>query len=106
VRVLLDESLPRHLARELIQHDVKTVQQMRWGGTKNGALLELAAEQFDVLLTADQNLEHQQDLSKYSIGIVVLAARSNRMEHLRPLVPRVLAAIGAVRPGQVTRVGV
>jgi hypothetical protein len=79
---------------------------MRWGGTKNGALLSLAAAQFDVLLTADQNLEHQQDVSKYSIGVVVLAARSNRMEHLRPLVPRTLAAIDAVRAGQVVRVGV
>ena len=106
MRVLLDESLPRHLARELGHHDVRTVQQMRWGGTKNGALLSLAAAQFDVLLTADQNLEHQQDVSKYSIGVVVLAARSNRMEHLRPLVPRTLAAIDAVRAGQVVRVGV
>jgi hypothetical protein len=79
---------------------------MRWGGTKNGALLNLAAAQFDVLLTADQNLEHQQDVSKYSIGVVVLAARSNRMEHLRPLVPRALAAIDVVRAGQVVRVGV
>lgn len=36
--------------------------QMGWSGTRNGPLLELAAPEFDVLLTADQNLEHQQDV--------------------------------------------
>jgi hypothetical protein len=105
VRVLLDESLPRHLARELVGHQVETVQGMGWPGTKNGALLDLAGGRFDVLVTADQNLEHQQGISTRPVGVVVVRARSNRMEHIRPLVPELLDAIEAVKPGHVMHVG-
>ena len=53
MRVLLDEQLPRHLARELRGHDVTTVQQERWAGLKNGELLRRAADAgFEVLITA------------------------------------------------------
>jgi len=41
VRVLLDEQLPRQLARELVGHEVRTVQQQGWAGLKNGDLLPL-----------------------------------------------------------------
>ena len=58
MRVLLDESLPRQLAREITGHDVRTVVQQRWTGSKNGWLLRTAREAgFDVLVTADQSLE-------------------------------------------------
>jgi predicted nuclease of predicted toxin-antitoxin system len=56
MRILLDESLPRRLARELHGHEVKTVAEMRWSGVDNGELLRRAAEQFDFFVTADQNL--------------------------------------------------
>ena len=46
--------------------------------------------QFDVFLTADRNLSYQQDLSSFDIAVVVLVSRSNRLDDLRPLVPRVL----------------
>ncbi|MGH8569944.1 MAG: DUF5615 family PIN-like protein [Gammaproteobacteria bacterium] len=79
MRILLDESLPRELARELTGHSVRTVVQMGWSGLRNGELLQLAASDFDVLLTADQNLEHQQNLRRVDVGIVVLVAVNNRM---------------------------
>jgi len=64
VRVLLDEQLPRRLARELTGHQVRTVHQQGWAGLKNGELLRRAArEGFEVFVTADQNLEFQQNLS-------------------------------------------
>jgi predicted nuclease of predicted toxin-antitoxin system len=62
VRILLDESLPRPLARMLPEHDIRTVAAMGWVGKRNSELLRLAATAFDVVLTADQNLEHQQNL--------------------------------------------
>jgi predicted nuclease of predicted toxin-antitoxin system len=62
VRILLDQSLPRPLARLLPEHDVRTVRAMGGAGKRNGELLQLAAADFDVLLTADQNLGHQQNL--------------------------------------------
>jgi predicted nuclease of predicted toxin-antitoxin system len=107
VRVLLDEQLPRHLARDLVGHEVRTVQQEGWAGCKNGVLLQRAeAGRFEVFVTADQNLAFQQVLSRSRLGVVVLVARSLSLEHLRPLLPAALAAIASVQPGQVVRVAV
>lgn len=103
--VLLDEQLPRQLAPFLIGHTVRTVQQESWAGLKNGALLnEAEAAHFTVLVTGDQNLQFQQNLTNRRLGVVVLCAVSNALEDLLPLVPAALKAIGEVRPGQVIRV--
>ena len=105
MRVLLDEQLPRPLARELTGHDVRTVGQQGWAGTKNGELLRRAlAAGFDVFLTADRSLQFQQNLAKLRLAVVVLIAPSNALEDLLPLVPSALAAISRCRPGQVVRV--
>ena len=102
MRVLLDEQLPRQLAEHLVGHDVRTVQQQSWAGLKNGVLLnEAEAAGFFVLVTGDQNLEHQQNLAKRTLGVVVLSAASNALEDLLPLVAATLAAIDSVQPGQV-----
>jgi len=107
VRVLLDEQLPRHLARDLTGHQVHTVQQEGWAGLKNGELLQRAADSgFDVFVTADQNLEFQQNLTRARLGVVVLVAPSTALEDLCPLVAATLAAIARVRPGQVIRVAI
>lgn len=105
MRVLLDEQLPRQLARELTGHEVRTVRQQNWTGLKNGELLRRAADDhFDVLVTADQNLEFQQNLTGSRLGVVVLVALSNALEDLLPLVPTLLAAISTSRPGSIVRV--
>jgi len=105
VRVLLDEQLPRHLARELTKHQVRTVQEQGWAGLKNGELLQRAADAgFEIFVTADQNLEFQQNLARSRLGVVVLVAPSVALEDLRPLVPATLLAIARVRAGQVVRV--
>jgi uncharacterized protein DUF5615 len=106
VRVLLDESLPRPLAWLLSGHEVRTVAQMGWSGTRNGPLLELAAPEFDVLLTADQNLEHQQNVRALPIAVAVLVAASNRIESLRPLVPEILRILPTLRRGDFIRIAV
>ncbi|MBI2468982.1 MAG: hypothetical protein HYV62_14410 [Candidatus Rokubacteria bacterium] len=53
----------------------------------------------------DRGIEFQQPISAFPVGIVIVRAVSNRMQHLRPLVPAILAAIAAATPGQVHRVG-
>lgn len=103
-RILLDESLPRDLRARLIGHDVETVAGCGWSGIKNGKLLALAATRFDVFLTADQNLEFQQNLSTLPIAVFVLIARSNRIESLDPLVPGLLAALGDFTPRTLRRI--
>jgi hypothetical protein len=106
VRVLLDEQLPRQLATELLGHEVRTVQQQGWAGLGNGELLRRAADAgFDVFLTADRNLEFQQNLLRSSLRVVLLVAPSNALEDLLPLVPSILRSIPDARPGLVQRVG-
>ncbi len=103
--VLLDEQLPRHLAREIGGHNVSTVQQRGWAGLKNGELLRVAADAgFEVLVTADRNLQFQQNLSLAQLGIVLFVAPSNALEDLRPLVPKLLATILKASPGRLLRV--
>jgi hypothetical protein len=72
---------------------VSTVRDESWTSLTNGALLRLAAGRFDVLLTADQNLEFQQNLAMLPIAVVVLVAESSRLESLERLVPHVLNAL-------------
>jgi predicted nuclease of predicted toxin-antitoxin system len=107
VRVLLDESLPRELAPHLTGHDVATVQAQGWAGLQNGALLRAArGAGFVVLLTVDRNMEHQQNVARSGVALVVLRARSTRVTDLVPLVPQLLAVLPTVDAGTVTHVAV
>ncbi len=104
MRVLLDECVPRALRKELPGHDVKTISEAGWRGVKNGALLRLAAEKFDVLLTVDRNLEYQQNFSGLTLAVVVMEAESNDIAVLHPLMPAVRDALPRALPGKVIRV--
>lgn len=105
MRILLDESLPRRLRSELPGHHVRTVSELGWSGLTNGELLRRATDQFDVFLTADQNLQFQQNLGALPISVVILTAESNRLEELRPLVPELLECLAALEPRTFTRIG-
>jgi hypothetical protein len=71
---------------------------------KNGELLELAEGQFDILLTVDRNLEYQQNFAGLTLAVLVVHAPSNDIAVLRPLMPAVLTAIRAAKPGMVTHI--
>ena len=102
--MLLDENVPRALARSLApQHEARTVKQQGWAGRKNGDLLEAAAERFDAFLTTDRGIPHQQSLVRYDIGVVLLKARSNRFEDSEPLVPEVKRVLASLQPGTLVR---
>lgn len=106
MRILLDESLPIELADALRLPDIKTVAQLGLKGLENGELLRRAESLgFTVLLTADQGLPFQQHIPGYDLGVIVLTAATNSMEHLRPLIPSILQAIQLIAPGQVMRLG-
>ena len=83
MRILLDESLPRRLREVSVGHEVVTVVEAGWSGVKNGELLRLASTHFDVFVTADQNLQFQQNLSALPISVAVLVARDNQVGSLR-----------------------
>jgi len=106
VKILLDECVDQRFRRELSGHDVKTVQEMGWSGTKNGELLQLAQqEHFKVLLTVDRNLYFQQNVSGAKISVLVMIAKTNRLADLKPLVREVLHALDRVTEGEILEVG-
>jgi|ERR1041384_544698 predicted nuclease of predicted toxin-antitoxin system len=104
MKVLLDECVPRKLKRELAAHEVLTVTEHGWSGIKNGQLLALAEVEFDVFLTVDQNLQYQQNLQAFQIGIVLLVARNNRLQTLLPLMPEVRKVLESIKAGDLIRV--
>lgn len=105
MKVLLDECVPRKLKRELTGHEVLTVTERGWSGVKNGALLSLAEAEFEVFLTVDQNLKFQQNLEAFDIGVILLAARNNRLKTLLPCMPDVRGALENIKAGDFVRVG-
>ena len=105
MRLLLDESVPRRIRPSLPLHSVRTVVEMGWSGVKNGALLLLAAQEFDAFVTVDKNLEHQQNLGALPVAVIVLDAQSNELRHLLPLVPKVEAALANLAPRTIVRIG-
>jgi uncharacterized protein DUF5615 len=105
VRVLPDECVNWRLGRDILGHDVKTAQQMGWTTIQNGALLALASQHFDIFVTVDRNLSFQQNLNSFSISVIVLEAKTNRLADLRPLIPKLLAAIQTARPGAAKFIG-
>lgn len=102
MRIFLDECVDWRLARQLTGHDVKTARQMGWTTIENGALLALASQHFEVFLTVDRNIVHQQNLSRLPIAVVVLQATTNRLSDLKPLVPRVLESLESAAGGMAT----
>lgn len=106
MHLLLDESLPRRLRNYMPSHQVSTVVEMGWQGVKNGELLRLAGSEFDAIITADRKLRYQQNLSTLPVSVVVLAAPSNELPALLPLVPDIEAALATLQPRTLVEVGV
>jgi uncharacterized protein DUF5615 len=72
VRVLFDQGVPVPLREHLRGHDVRTAFDLGWSQLSNGELLARAEKEFDVLVTTDRNLQHQQNLSGRRLAILVL----------------------------------
>ncbi len=81
------------------------MQGLGWSGTLNGELLQRASGTIEVFVTLDRKLEHQHDISTLPFGVVILRARSSKMQDLAPLVQGILDALTRLRPGQVVQVG-
>ena len=105
MRILLDENVDRRLKPDFAEgHEVVTVAEAGWVGKKNGELLRLAEERFDVLLSTDKGIPHQQNVSRFELAVVLLRARSNAYEDLAPLMDEANAALGSIEPGSVVRI--
>ena len=98
MKLLLDENLDVKLRHRLRpQHEAYTVREMNWLGKKNGELLDLLlANDFEAIITADKNIEHQQNWKKYPLPVLVLDAVNNRYESHLPLLGEVLWLLSQV----------
>jgi predicted nuclease of predicted toxin-antitoxin system len=102
LRILIDECVPRALKRHLQAHDVLTVAEAGFAGLKNGQLLRRAEGNFDAVITTDKSLQHQQNLSVWTMAFVLLRAVSNDIADLEPLIPELLRRLPEVTPGTLT----
>lgn len=102
MKILLDECVTRKLKRHLTEFEARTVVEMNWSGLKNGNLLsEAVAEEFDILLTIDKNLEHQQNMDKYEIAVVVLDVEKSKIDYLLEILPKFKEEIDEFENGKV-----
>ena len=104
MKLLLDESVNTRFRHYFPGHDARTAEYMGWKGRLNGELLALARDDFDVLITRDQRMTEEQNITADDVAIFVLYARSNGMNDLVPLVPQVSEVLPIIRPGQVVKI--
>lgn len=94
--------MPRQLRRDLPEFEIRTVQEQGWSAVQNGELLRLASNAFfDVLVTADQRLQYQQNIATFNIGVIVIVAIDTRLPQLRTALPQLRTAISNVAAGSV-----
>jgi hypothetical protein len=106
VRILLDENLDWRLSRELVGHEVDSVPLLGWAGTKNGALLRRAVENgYELFITIDGGIYHQQNVKMLPLAVVGLRARTNRLADTKKLMPEVMQRLETFNKGEVTFVG-
>jgi PIN like domain len=105
VLILLDNNVPRGVARALTGHTVTEARERGWATFKNGDLL-IAAEEagFEVLVTSDQSIRYQQNLAGRKIALVVLTL--GRWGPVRRMLAELAAAVDAATPGSCTEVEV
>ena len=101
MRVLLDENVDRGLKHSFDdEFEVVTVPERGWSGKKNGNLLRAAEQEFDALVTMDRSMEHQQSLSAFDLGIVLITAKSNRRRDVAPAMAEVNRSLRQVHQGE------
>ena len=105
MRLLIDECIDERLRILFPGYDCQTTRFAKLVGLKNGRLLDAAeAAGFDILVTADQNIPDQQNLTGRRISLVILCGRTNRLRDLELLVPGAMSALGSIGSGRVVRI--
>jgi predicted nuclease of predicted toxin-antitoxin system len=105
MRLLIDECVDERLRHLFPGHDCQTARYANLAGLKNGRLLEAAEEAgFDVLVTVDQNIPDQQNLTGRKIAFLILCGTTNRLRDLTALAPSAIAALVSIRPGDLVKI--
>ena len=98
MRILFDQGTPVPLAQYLSGHSIETVFKLGWSNLENGALLALAEESFDLLITTDQQLRYQQNLTGRRLSILVLMTTSWPI--IRASTSKITEALDRMNPGE------
>lgn len=105
MRLLLDECIDERLRHLFPAFECQTARFAALSGLKNGDLLEAAeANGFDVLITVDQNIPDQQNLTVRRIALMILCGPTNRLSDLASLIPAAISALRSIEPGAVVRI--
>ncbi len=108
MKLLLDECVPRRTKFLFVDggHECETVRDAGFSGKENGELIALAEKKFNVLITIDKNIRHQQNITERNIAILIIRAASNDIDDIRPHLEQALAALKTIKPGQIVEVGI
>jgi predicted nuclease of predicted toxin-antitoxin system len=104
MRILFDQGTPVPLREHLTSHAVTTAFELGWSNLKNGDLLAAAETSFDLLITTDQQLRYQQNLSGRKLAILVLLTTS--WPRIRTRIPQIQEAVERLKPGEYQEVTV
>jgi predicted nuclease of predicted toxin-antitoxin system len=105
MKVLFDQGVPVPLRKRLANMRIETAFERAWGQLKNGELIAASeAEGFDVLLTTDQNLQYQQNLTERKVAVVVL--KSTSWPRIQKCVQVIEGAIQSARIGSYVEVDI
>lgn len=94
MKILLDECVPWPLRHVIVGHDCMTASYRGWGGFSNGELLRMAEAEFELFITADQNLPYQQNLAERRIAILELS--TNDLRRLQAAAGLIATAVNAM----------
>ena len=94
MRIIIDECVPSIVKHGLPSLNIVSVQDMGWAGIKNGELLRLVAAEFDIFITSDKNLRHQQNLAEIDVAIILIP--SNQVPIVKALLPQINEALGSI----------
>ena len=105
MKILLDECLPIDFRHNFPHHDAHTAQWAGLKSKKNGELL-IAAEAagYEVLLTVDQGIPHQQYSAGRKLSIILVRSQTNQIEDLLPFVDAILNALKTITSGQIVTI--
>jgi predicted nuclease of predicted toxin-antitoxin system len=104
-RILLDHNLALDLRDLLSGHDVRHAVEMGWHQIGNGELLTIAeAAGFEIVITADQNIRYQQNVSGRRLSLVVVS--TNHWPTLRGSIGLIVEALGLVTSGSYHEVAI
>lgn len=103
MKIIADEDIPYDFVAELDEFDITTVVRAGYGGLKNGALLRTLTGNFDVLITADKNLKHQQNLKRWKIAVIAMP--TNNVVEILGFLPETKEALRNLKPGNYVQIG-